>query len=394
MTSASSTSRLVSLWLAVLAGYVTVLATAPVAANVRLVQLDPVNATAWYSMIAASGALSAAIGYVVFGKLSNHLRNRRGTRQPIFIFSLLVLTPTGYLLSIADTVATIWVLWCVVVLPASAILSASTAIVLEVTPMHRIGLASGLFGAGAVIALLYGVVIGTVSNNNPQIVLLVGTLTAAALCIPAAIQKENVAEVTAANDKKFRVTKPFALFLVGTFAAMAALAVFNDYFFQIAKRLDGSNVQAVAELAQGFIAVSSVALLLGSIVGGLLTRTARQSRTLFMVSLLLAALALLAMSLAPNANFVMVAAFVGGGSAGLNLASQLPFMKASLGEKAELGLESGAFNLVSVVPSILMPAIGALLVNVSPQNWLLFMSLFVLTLALVGLALARAIRVS
>lgn len=394
MTSAFSKLRLVVLSMAVLAGYVTVLAIGPVAANVRLVELDPVNATTWYSMIATSGALSAAIGYFVAGRLSNNLRNSRGTRQPIFIASVVILAPAGFLLSIADSVATLWVLWCVVTFMAASILSVSTAIVLEITPTHRIGLASGLFGAGAVVAMLYGVLVGTISSNNSTVVLLVGTLTAAALTIPAALQKEKASSEVASVSNKFRVTKPFALFLVGTFAAMAAIAVFNDYFFQIAKRISGQDTRLVAELAQEFIALSSIALLTGSLLAGVLLRTPRQARTLFIVSLLVAAFALLAMSIAPSAEFIRVAAFVGGGAAGLNLASQLPFMKASLGDKAELGLESGAFNLVSILPSIAMPAIGAVLVSVAPDQWLLFMSVVVLIIALIGSAMARAIRVN
>lgn len=392
MTSVSS-YRLVALALAVLAGYVSVLSTGPVAANLRVTQLQPENSTFWYSVIAASGALVAAAGYVFFGKLSNSLRVRKGSRQSIFIAAVAVLAADSFLLSSAATVESLLAFWCVLTLAASAVLSAATAIVLELLPAKKVGIASGLFGAGAVVALLYGVLVGTLTSNNPPQVIAIGSVTAVILTLPAAFMRESSPTAVVAVRTKFRANKPFALFLVGTFAAMAALAVFNDYFFQIAKRLSGSDAAQAAMNAQVLIALSSLAVLIGSIAGGLVSSTGARARITFAGSVLLAGLALLGCSFANSFSLIAIGAVIGGLAAGANLGSQLPLMKAALGDKALLGLESGTFNMVSTLPSFVMPAVGALLVSVSPQNWIAYMALLVLAFAIAGAALARMIRI-
>lgn len=394
MISASSL-RITALCLAVLAGYVTVLSTGPVAANLRLSQLDAVNANFWYSIIAASGALVSAIGFVLFGRLSNRLRSARGSRQPVFVYAAVVLAPAGYLLSVAISIEMIFAMWLLVCLAASAILSTSTAVVLEVIPAHRIGLASGLFGAGAVIALLYGVLVGTLTGNNPQLVLLIGTLTAVALTLPAALMREETStqEPAAIVESNGKRSKAFLLFLTGTFASMAALAVYNDYFFQIAKHLTNNDLVRAPEYAQGLIATSSASLLVGSLLSGLLIKNGAKAKLWFVGSLLLTAIAILACGIAPNFESVMFAASLGGFAGGANIGAQLPLMKASLGDKAMLGLESGTFNLVSTVPSFAMPALGAVLVSVVPHNWIIVMAAVVAAIALVGAALARLIRI-
>lgn len=392
MTSVSS-YRLVALALAVLAGYVSVLSTGPVAANLRVTQLQPENSTFWYSIIAASGALAAALGYVYFGKLSNSLRVRKGSRQSIFIAAVVVLAIDSFLLSTAVTVESLLAFWCVLTLSSSAVLSTATAIVLELLPAKKVGIASGLFGAGAVFALLYGVLVGTLTHNNPTLVISIGTITAVVLALPATFLRESSQAVLTSSPAKFRSTKSFALFLIGTFAAMAALAVFNDYFYQIAKRLDGTNLAQAASNAQALIGFSSVAVLLGSIAGGIFSSTGARARITFAGSVLLTALALLGCSFASDFNLVAIGAVIGGLAAGANLGSQLPLMKAALGDKALLGLESGTFNMVSTLPSFVMPAIGAVLVSRSPDNWIVYMALIVLALAIAGAALARMIRI-
>ena len=396
-TSASNTStlRLAALAAAVLAGYVAVLSTGPVAANVRLTQIAPGESAFWYSVMAASGALVAAVSFIVFGRISNRLLEIRGSRQRIFIFSAVSLAPLILLVSAADSVPTILVVWCLLQIPAAAILSTSTAVVLELLPERLVGLASGLFGAAAVMAIFYGVVIGTVTKNDPTIVLATGVATALLLALPAALTRENTSlkntEPEAAPNTK--PPKAFWMFLFATTFSLAVSALSNDYFFQLSFRLLDGNTEAAATLAQQLYAASAGVFLLCSIAGGLLAKRAARSLQLFKYSLLISAAGLALTTLVQETPTLLIGAILIGIGTGLNVGSQLPVMRLTLDGREELGQEAGIFNLASIAPAILVPSFAALLIIVSEENWPILLGASVTALAVLGAALARTIRI-
>ena len=264
--------RIFALSMAVLAGYVTVLSTGPVAANIRLAEIVPGNAAFWFSILAASGALTASVGFVVFGRLSDRLVHSGRSRRSIFIGSAIALAPIGWLISSADRLEVLIVLWCLMQLPAAAILSAGTAMALERVPPRHLALASSLFGAGAVLAILYGVLIGTLTSNNPELVLLIGSATAAALALPAGFIKDEVSlsELQAEKNSRIRISRPFLYFLLATASSLAVSAMANDYFFQLSSRLKGLDQAEIASLSQGLFAKSAIAFLLSTLLLGIL----------------------------------------------------------------------------------------------------------------------------
>lgn len=396
-TSVSNTStfRLAALASAVLAGYVAVLSTGPVAANVRLTQIAPGETAFWYSVMAASGALVAAVSFIVFGRISNRLLETKGSRQHIFIFSAVFLAPLSLLISAADSVPTLLVVWCLLQVPAAAILSTSTAVVLELLPERLVGLASGLFGAAAVMAIFYGVLIGTVTKNDPTIVLSTGVATALLLALPAALTRENTnlktTEPEAAANAK--TPKAFWIFLLATTFSLAVSALSNDYFFQLSFRLMDGNTEAAASLAQQLYATSAGFFLLCSIAGGLLAKRAARSLQLFKYSLLISAAGLALTTLIEETPSFLIGAILIGIGTGLNVGSQLPVMRLTLDGREELGQEAGIFNLASIAPAILVPSCAALLITFSEENWPIILGATVTALAVLGAALARTIRI-
>ena len=396
-TSVSNTStlRLAALAAAVLAGYVAVLSTGPVAANVRLTQIAPGESAFWYSVMAASGALVAAVSFIVFGRISNRLLETRGSRQRIFIFSAVSLAPLILLVSAADSVPTILVVWCLLQIPAAAILSTSTAVVLELLPERLVGLASGLFGAAAVMAIFYGVLIGTVTKNDPTIVLATSVATALLLALPAALTRENTSLKNTEPDATTitKTPKAFWMFLFATTFSLAVSALSNDYFFQLSFRLLGGNTEAAATLAQQLYATSAGVFLLCSIAGGLLAKSAARSLQLFKYSLLISAAGLALTTLIQETGTLLIGAILIGIGTGLNVGSQLPVMRLTLDGREELGQEAGIFNLASIAPAILVPSFAALLIIVSEENWPILLGATVTALAVLGAALARTIRI-
>lgn len=396
MTSESKTPlrRVVALSMAVLAGYVTVLSTGPVAANVRLTQITPDSAL-WYSIMAASGAVVAAISFIVFGRISNRLLETRGSRQSIFIFAAIALAPTALLLSVADSLPTILALWCFIQIPSAALLSAATAVVLELVPERLVGLASGLFGAAAVLAIFFGVAVGTVFRNDPTPVLFVGLAMATLLATPAALTREQTALRSQVTETKHstRTPRTFWIFLFAASASLAASTLSTDYYYQLVLRILDQDAAQAAAVTQAIYPASASAFLVASIAGGLIAKKAKPSIFIFTYSLPITAAGVLLVSFSQNITLLFVGAIVTGLSTGFNVGSQFPLLRITLQGRQELGREAGIYNLTSMVPSILVPAFGALLISGIGADWPLVLGSVIAALALTGAALARTIRI-
>ena len=378
--------RVIALSMAVLAGYVTVLSTGPVAANVRLTQIVPGNATFWYSILAASGALTAAVAFVWFGRLSNRIVRAGGSRRYVFLYAALALAPIGWLISIADSLPMILILWCLMQLPAAAILSAGTAMALERLPQKHLALVSSLFGAGAVLAILYGVLIGTLTDNHPERVLLIGSATAVALALPAGFMRDETNTVAVLDEvkPKARVSRSFISFLIATTSSLAVSAMANDYFFQLSSRIDGLKLAEAASLSQRLFATSAVAFLVSTLLLGVLGLGAPKSRRVFALSLAVSAFGLVVLALSKSPETLVFGAVLIGVGTGANTAVQFPVLRGIFASNHELGSQAGLFNMVGVLPSIAVPAFGALLVVGFGQTWPIILGFSIATLCLVA----------
>jgi MFS family permease len=378
--------------MAVLAGYVTVLSTGPVAANVRLTQLTKESAF-WYSIMAAAGALVAAVSFMVFGWLSNRLVETRGSRQAIFIGAAIALAPAAYFLSIANSIPAVLALWCFIQIPASAVLSTATAVVLELVPERLMGLASGLFGAGAVLAIFFGVIVGTVFKNDPSPVIFVGLATATLLIVPAALTREKTELKASAPTKAIRPPRQFWFFIFAMSASLAVSTLSSDYYYQLSLRILNHNTAQAAQLSQIIFSISAVTFLLSSIIGGLLSKKAKSSQAIFTYSLLVSVVGVLLITFSQVTLTLMVGAVITGVGTGLNIGSQFPMLRHTLPGSEEVGREAGIFNVASLVPGIVVPAFAALIIKSTGLDWPTTIGTIVAVVAVLGAALARSIRI-
>lgn len=383
--------RLFSLATAVVAGYVTILSTGPVAANVRLTEIVGSKDSAfWFSILAATGALVAAVAFLLFGRLSDRLVQTRGSRQPVFIFAVVTLVPIGWLLSQVDSIPTIMVLWSLMQLPAAAILSVGTAIVLEQLPPRFIAMASSLFGVGAMLAILYGALIGTLTENDPGAVILIGSLTAFALALPAALSKEKLAKpIEVEGPAGTKYSRSFFYFLFAATASLAVSALATDYFYQLALRLTSGDTEAAAALSQALYSFSALTFLVAALGVGFGVRSGRIQRRLFEVSLLISAIGLLILAFGNTETLLVVGALTIGVGTGANIATQFPILRQLFQADAELGRPAGLFNTVGILPSFLIPGLGALLIHVAGDSWPIWLGASVAALAAAGSLLSR-----
>jgi MFS family permease len=265
---------------------------------------------------------------------------------------------------------------------------------LEKLPKKYLPLVSSLFGAGGVLAILYGVVIGTLTRNDTASVLLIGSATAVALALPAAFMKEDVVttEHLDATTAKTRLSRPFIYFLIATASSLAVSAMANDYFYQLSSRIQGLSKAEVTSNSQLLFAISALAFLVSTLSFGIFARSAKLPFRVFVGSLVLSAAGLISLALSSDPVALGFGAAVIGIGTGANIAAQFPVLRGLFSNDQELGSQAGIFNMVGVLPSIAVPALGALLVTVSEHNWPLILGFSIAALAL-GSAFLAAKRV-
>ena len=393
LASRHSVGQVTALSLAVLAANVAVLSTGPVAANMRLSEIAPKDSVFWYSIMAAAGALFSAVGYLAFGRISDFLFVRRGTRRLIFAVSAAILAVGGVLLTSATQIFEVLIAWILIQVSASAILSAGTTVVLEGLSKRAIGFASGLFGAAAIFAVIYGQLINGL-GLKPQGVLVIGFATAVILAIPAALVKERTtpaaAEKTALPKLKF--TGPLLRFLFGVFAVQSAIALSSDYYYQVALQLTGSKVEA-RDVASLLLTVASLGFLVAALVGGWVATKVVAATRMFALTLLVAAVGVLLIGFGQSLELILSGAVVVGVAGGANVGSQFQTLKTAVGDSELIGNEVGLYNVVTVLPTFVVPALVALIYLITKTAWTEAIAVIVSLLALFAGALARINRI-
>lgn len=128
--------------------------------------LAPGHKEATLSLVTGLGALVSTLGNPVFGALSDRTRSRTGRRVP-WIASGLALGTTGLvLLSVATTVPTMVLGWCLVQAFLNAAYAALNASVTDQVPVARRGLVSGLIGVAQTAGLVLGAGIAAAAGGT------------------------------------------------------------------------------------------------------------------------------------------------------------------------------------------------------------------------------------
>ena len=373
-----------------------VLSTGPIAANALLYEIDKANAAVDYGMMAASGALVSAIVFGVSGPIHNRLIRRFGSDRSIYLGALGITPLLGLLLSQASTVPSMLLAWCLVQVPAASLLAATTAQALERVEGKRLSLVSAMFGLSGVVALLYGSFLGGLFGDDLRGLIVAAFATATLMIIPASTIRERREVLTKPSSTRGRITRPLVAVLVGVFATLATVALSVDFYLQLNLRL-GFDAKVSAGNAFSMSSVSSGVYLLVVLATGILVRTFSIARKLFIVSFPLMAVGLALLAIAPVLEVALVGAAVIGIGTALNVATQLSLFRQASGSTELMGNQAGIYNVLSVLPGILVPAIGAALALGGGRFWTSYLALGIAMLSLLaGLfyALATAKKTS
>nr|WP_255682973.1 MFS transporter [Dyella sp. 2HG41-7] len=362
----------------------------------RVRVLAPVHATGSLSLVVGVGALMALFGNPFFGRLSDRTTSRFGMRRPWLIAGALGGAVGLVIVATAASIPHLLLGWCITQLAYNAELAALAAILADQVPVSQRGTVSGIVGISLPVGMISGTFLAQALAHFTLAAFLVPAAIAliSALILVATLPDQRLAIAQQArygwreffgsywiNPQRF---PDFALAWSSRFLLYAGIAVLMTYQgFYLIRQL-GCAPDDVPRLIFLSTLVQSCAVAIFSALGGGLSDAVGRRKVFVSGAALVYALALLMIAFAPSYALFFAGMAIGGAAQGVYLAAGLALVTDVLPERETCAAGNlGIFNIASVLPQSLMPAIAPGILWASGGS---FATLFAVAAVLVALS--------
>jgi MFS family permease len=340
-----------------------------VAMAFKIQHIDPENAVASLGLVLGAGAAFALFANPLFGRLSDRSTARWGKRRPFILGGTLVGAAALVLIGVTTSVPVVLVGWCLAQAGLNAALSAVVATLHDqVEPAGR-GKVSGLIGVGTPLSILAGsVVANAIASDVLRFAIPAGVavVLAVVFCL---VLDDKVRTVPPAE--KFGVKEFFGSFVfdprrnpdfgwtwLTKFLVMfgyAGIATYLPYYltsdFGLAEQ-EATGVILTANL------VSTVAMVVSSPLGGLLSDRIGRRKPFVTAAGLVMVVGLLLLALAPSIPVLVVAQGIIGLGAGAFLSVDQALATQVLPNPEDAAKDLGVLNMANALPQSIAPAIA------------------------------------
>ncbi|MFT4123663.1 MAG: MFS transporter [Microbacteriaceae bacterium] len=358
------------------------------------------------AVLAALGALVAAIANPLAGFLSDRTRSRFGRRAPWLIVTALLAALALLLLAGQQQYFLLGAVYCLVMLVMGSYQAVISAIIPDRVPVERRGTASAVVGVATPLGVLFGVnMVSRVFTTPIAGYALLGiTLVVFATLFVVFTRDEPVAAPAPAREKvSFGVAlaRFFGSFRSADFSwAFAARALFMFGFWGVASYLlytlqdyvqadtipDGDAVAAVGTLTT----ITTIGLLIGTVIGGWVSDLIKRRKVVVIVSALVCALAFSIPLFSPTFTGMIVFEAVAGLAFGAYLAVDTALMTLVLPTDEDNARDLGILNVAQTGPQVLAQFVGAFIINLLGGYASLFV--FAIVCAILGAAAILPIK--
>ena len=361
----------------------------------RVREIDPAHATGSLSLVVGVGALLALFGNPFFGRLSDRTTSRFGMRRPWLIAGALGGLAGLLVIAEAASIPQLLLGWCVTQLAYNAQLAALAAILPDQIPAAQRGMVSGIVSICLPLGMAAGTFLVEVLAVSTLAVFLVPAFIALACALALAWALPDL-RLPALQRPRYGWREFFGSFWINPlrfpdftwawnsrfllYAGVALLMTYQEFYLIRQLGCAPADVPRLIFLStlmqSGTVAVSS------TLAGGLSDALGR--RKVFVCGAALAyALSLLMIAFAASYAGFLAGMALGGIAHGVYLAVDLALVTDVLPERETHAARNlGIFNIASVLPQSLMPAIAPLILSASGGSYTV---LFVVAAVLVAL---------
>lgn len=376
------------LWMALLSPILVGLAL-----RVRVV--DPMHANDSLSLVVGVGALVALFGNPFFGRLSDRTASRYGMRRPWLIGGALGGVAGLMLVAQAVSVPQVLLGWCITQLAYNAQLAAMAAILSDQIPSSQRGTVSGIVSLSLPLGMVGGTFLVQSFVDSKLAMFLVPASIALVFAIAlACVLRDN--RLTSAPTSPYGWHEFLGSFWVNPlrfpdfswtwssrfllFAGVALLMTYQEFY--LIDQLNLTPDEAPHRIFLSTLVQSSMLAIFGFLGGGL-SDIVRRRKVFVSGAALVYALALLLIAFAGSYRWFLAGMAITGMAQGTYLAVDLALLTDVLPERGTQAARNlGIFNIASVLPQLLMPAIAPGILALSGGS---YVALFVLAAILVAL---------
>lgn len=360
----------------------------------RVRAIAPAHSADTLSLVVGVGALMALFGNPLFGHQSDRTTSRHGMRRPWLIAGALGGVAGLAIVAQATSVPQLLLGWCVTQLAYNAELAALAAILSDQVPMAQRGTVSGVVNLSLPVGMVGGTFLVQALPDSPFVIFLVPAAIAlvCALGMSVVLPDLRLAPVQQTrfgwreflgsfwiNPQRF---PDFAWAWSSRFLLYAGVAVLLTYQeFYLIRQLHCAPADAPRWIFLSTLVQSSMVAVFSALVGGLSDAMGRRKVFVFGAALVYA-LALLMIAFATSYSVFLAGMAITGMAQGTYLAVGLALVNDVLPEQQTHAARNlGIFNMASVLPQLLMPALALGILALSGGS---YTSLFTIAAILVA----------
>ena len=317
----------------------------------RVTALAP-HAVNTYAVIAALGALLAAVVQVVAGFLSDRRRASTGDRRLFYALGVAIAVPGIVLLPIAPSVAWIWIAMLLLQLGMNLAAGPYQGIVGDYVEPERIGRASSWMSVHQFSGSVVGLVLTTLLHGWP-----LGIALAACLVGGWWVTNAYVARLPRSRDvaAPLRVDANMWTVLISrAFINVGFYTLFGFLFFFVRESLGVADPRTTTGIL--FLAFTIAGVIGAAFTGKPADRI--DKRIVVTVACAAIAVAVGAFAAAPTFGVALVCAIGSGAAWGAFFTADWAIAYAVL-PRAALASAMGVWNLAAAIPQVIAPAITA-----------------------------------
>ncbi|MBD8871393.1 MFS transporter [Rhodanobacter sp. DHB23] len=360
----------------------------------RVREIAPAHATGGLSLVVGVGALIALFGNPFFGRLSDRTTSRFGMRRPWLVAGALGGVAGLAIVATAASVPQLLLGWCLTQLAYNAQLAALAAILPDQIPASQRGMVSGIVNISLPLGMATGTfLVASLAGSTLAIFLVPAAIAlAGALVLVWALPDHRLA---AAERPRYGWREFLGSFWINPlrfpdfawawgnrFLLYAGVALLMTYQgFYLIRQLGCAPADAPHWIFLSTLVQSCTVAAASALGGGLSDALGR--RKVFVCGATLAyALALLMIAFAASYPGFLAGVAVAGMAQGVYLAADLALVTDILPERETHAARNlGIFNIASVLPQSLMPAIAPGILSAGDGS---YTALFVVAAVLVA----------
>ncbi|MGV9264068.1 MFS transporter [Kitasatospora sp. NPDC003701] len=378
--------------------YALYIGVAGVLLPLQIEHIDPAAKVANLGLVSGVSAIFAT----VFNPFAGALSDRSGRRNPWILGGGLAAVGAMALLGSVDSVLLLAIVWCLGQAVMNFYQAALTSVVPDRVPTARRGAASAAVGLGLPVGSTVGVVIGSAFADHYRTgYLLLGLIVAAAAVLFTSGAKERRMPPKAPTPLRDQAaaflgvlrTPDFRWAFIGRFLlVLGYFAVVGYQLYILQDHITLPDGMAAADAVAVLTPVSSVAMAVSTVVGGVLSDRLDRRKAFVAVSAVLSAVALLIPVVSPSWTGMIVFAVVNGLAFGCFMAVDTALVTMVLPKAEDAARDMGVLNIANAGPQILAPFVASVVVGLGGYTPLFLLGAVLAVLGALALKPIRSVR--